>query len=423
DGANLQCDADNIQLSLAEVKLPWIVHIFAAVLKTLQISGHKLRENCVSHQALLLLYSSGELQEVFDTELSARVWQLINVTDSGWVTQSEMADGRLCWKTPLSLNNRHYHDDGIPLTDFDSPPHQVGEVKPSIVIDDNDNSPDDSDSFLGKEMKPAEVKIDGRQHPCKVSTRDNENYIPNSGLPSMLEHKISISFKDLSVSKLSSFSKTDTANLLDEYARKIIEGFISSRFDSLQLLLSEFSDELSEDPLDNAELIQDQLDFTDTANLLDEYASKIIEGFISSRFDSLQLLLSEFSDELSEDPLDNAELIQDQLDFLSGENCASHQALLLLYSSGELLEVFGVELSARVWQLMNVTEWLGYTVSLHSLLPEWVASSVYFLLRLWLRLITYIRFLKTDTANLLDEYEPKIVEGFISSRFDSLQRR
>nr|POE92988.1 hypothetical protein CFP56_48133 [Quercus suber] len=30
------------------------------------------------------------------------------------------------------------------------------------------------------------------------------------------------------------FSKTDTANLLDEYASKIIEGFISSRFDSLQ---------------------------------------------------------------------------------------------------------------------------------------------------------------------------------------------
>nr|POE78321.1 hypothetical protein CFP56_71525 [Quercus suber] len=57
---------------------------------------------------------------------------------------------------------------------------------------------------------------------------------PNSGLPSMLEHKIAISFKDLSVSKLSSFSKTDTANLLDEYASKIIEGFISSRFDSLQ---------------------------------------------------------------------------------------------------------------------------------------------------------------------------------------------
>ncbi|KAK7819005.1 hypothetical protein CFP56_040728 [Quercus suber] len=73
DGANLQCDADNIQLFLAEVKLAWIVHIVAAILKTLQISGQLLGENCVSHQALLLLYSSGELQEVFDAELSACV--------------------------------------------------------------------------------------------------------------------------------------------------------------------------------------------------------------------------------------------------------------------------------------------------------------------------------------------------------------
>nr|POE92991.1 hypothetical protein CFP56_48136 [Quercus suber] len=39
DGANLQCGADNIQLFLAEVKLAWIVHIVAAILKTLQISG------------------------------------------------------------------------------------------------------------------------------------------------------------------------------------------------------------------------------------------------------------------------------------------------------------------------------------------------------------------------------------------------
>nr|POE80466.1 hypothetical protein CFP56_25182 [Quercus suber] len=39
DGVNLQCDADNIQLFLAEVKLAWIVRIVAAILKTLQISG------------------------------------------------------------------------------------------------------------------------------------------------------------------------------------------------------------------------------------------------------------------------------------------------------------------------------------------------------------------------------------------------
>ena len=31
--------------------------------------------------------------------------------------------------------------------------------------------------FVEKEKKPAEVKIDGRQRPCKVSTWDNENYM------------------------------------------------------------------------------------------------------------------------------------------------------------------------------------------------------------------------------------------------------
>ena len=39
----------------------------------------------------MLVYSGGELEEVFDAKLSARVWQLINVKNSGWVTQSGMS--------------------------------------------------------------------------------------------------------------------------------------------------------------------------------------------------------------------------------------------------------------------------------------------------------------------------------------------
>ena len=77
--------------------------------------------------------------------------------------------------------------------------------------------------------------------------------------------------------------------------------------------------------------------------MLDTYVPAIIEGFVSTRFDSLQvrlgflgwnllvlfrsvvchdhhpfhlyLLQSEFTDELSENPLDNVELLQDHLDF------------------------------------------------------------------------------------------------------------
>ncbi|KAH9602303.1 hypothetical protein KSS87_012981 [Heliosperma pusillum] len=45
---------------------------------------------------------------------------------------------------------------------------------------------------------------------------------------------------------------------------------------------------------------------------LDELVPKILEGFISSRFDSLQ---TEFPDDLVEDPLDKIDVMQDQLDF------------------------------------------------------------------------------------------------------------
>nr|POE92986.1 exportin-7 [Quercus suber] len=111
--------------------------------------------------------------------------------------------------SPRSLrSSKHsFDDDGIPLTDFDSPPHR-------------------------KEMKPVEVKIDGNYLRNYLATRgpDVEPFVvgsliqllcvvtkfgwpdddrfkevmkflsqPNSGLPSMLEHKIAISFKDQSV--------------------------------------------------------------------------------------------------------------------------------------------------------------------------------------------------------------------------------
>ena len=52
---------------------------------------------------------------------------------------------------------------------------------------------------------------------------------------------------------------------------------------------------------------------------------------------------------------------------------------------------------------------------------QWAGSSVYYLLNLWSRSVTSVRYLKSDKPNLLDEYVPKVIEGFVSSRFDSLQ--
>lgn len=46
---------------------------------------------------------------------------------------------------------------------------------------------------------------------------------------------------------------------------------------------------------------------------------------------------------------------------------------------------------------------------------------MYYLLGLWSRLVTSVPYLKGDTPSLLEETVPKITEGFITSRFDSVQ--
>ncbi|XP_071721383.1 uncharacterized protein [Rutidosis leptorrhynchoides] len=52
---------------------------------------------------------------------------------------------------------------------------------------------------------------------------------------------------------------------------------------------------------------------------------------------------------------------------------------------------------------------------------KWASSSVYYLLGLWSRLVTYVPYLKANAPSLLDEFVPKISEAFITSRFDSVQ--
>ncbi|KAL6562813.1 hypothetical protein OROHE_005400 [Orobanche hederae] len=52
---------------------------------------------------------------------------------------------------------------------------------------------------------------------------------------------------------------------------------------------------------------------------------------------------------------------------------------------------------------------------------QWASSSVYYLLGLWSRLVSSVPCLKGDAPSLLDEFVPKITEGFITSRLDSAQ--
>ncbi|KAF8687195.1 hypothetical protein HU200_042862 [Digitaria exilis] len=69
-------------------------------------------------------------------------------------------------------------------------------------------------------------------------------------------------------------------------------------------------------------------------------------------------------------------------------------------------------------------EWIGLVAEFttRSLLSwQWASNSVYYLLSLWSRLVTSVPYLKGEAPSLLDETVPKITEGFITSRINSVQ--
>lgn len=60
-------------------------------------------------------------------------------------------------------------------------------------------------------------------------------------------------------------------------------------------------------------------------------------------------------------------------------------------------------------------------IHMNSFFLQWASSSVYYLLGMWSRLVASVPYLKGDSPSLLDEFVPKITEGFIISRFNSVQ--
>ncbi|CAI9102605.1 OLC1v1000900C2 [Oldenlandia corymbosa var. corymbosa] len=78
-------------------------------------------------------------------------------------------------------------------------------------------------------------------------------------------------------------------------------------------------------------------------------------------------------------------------------------------------------------ELVNMegySEWIRLVAEFtsRSLLSwQWASSSVFYLLGLWSRLVSSVPYLKGDAPSLLDEFVPKITEGFITSRLDATQ--
>nr|POE61154.1 syntaxin-51 [Quercus suber] len=111
------------------------------------------------------------------------------------------------------------------------------------------------------------------------------------------------------------------------------------------------------------------------------------------------------------------EVIKEAKNFLC--QCISYFSISLPHSS------FGRKGIAGHSKALNNLWWINLNISIQEMrldlmkemkvdftLESLHSCGVYYLFGLCSRLVTSVQFLKTDTTNLLDEYAPKIVEGF-----------
>ncbi|KAL9235176.1 hypothetical protein vseg_009963 [Gypsophila vaccaria] len=145
------------------------------------------------------------------------------------------------------------------------------------------------------------------------------------------------------------YLKGDAPSLLDEFVPKITEGFITSRFDSVQAALP---DDLSENPLDNVENLQDQLDcFPHLCRFQYEQSSlyiiKVVEPLLQNYTERAQLPANDTL-ELS--------IIEAKLTWIVHLIAAILKIRQCTSCSAESQEVIDAELSARVLQLIKVTD-------------------------------------------------------------------
>ncbi|XWS57087.1 hypothetical protein CRYUN_Cryun09bG0141600 [Craigia yunnanensis] len=145
------------------------------------------------------------------------------------------------------------------------------------------------------------------------------------------------------------YLKGDAPSLLDEFVPKITESFLTSRFNSVQ---AGFPDDLSENPVDNVELLQDQLDcFPYLCRFQYERSGLYI-------INMMEPILQSYTERARLQTSDKNELfvIEAQLTWIVYIIAAILKIKQCTGCSMESQEVLDAELSARVLQLINVTD-------------------------------------------------------------------
>ncbi|XP_010694655.2 uncharacterized protein LOC104907423 isoform X1 [Beta vulgaris subsp. vulgaris] len=251
---------------------------------------------------------------------------------------------------------------------------------------------------------------------------------PNSGLPSTHHRRVACSFRDQSLFQTFQISLTSLQQLSSDVASKLQELALSLAlkclsFDFVGTTVDESSEEFGavQVPSSWKSILEDP----STLKIFFDYYA-ITQPPISK--EALECLVrlasvrrSVFSDNIRSKYL--AHLMTGTKEILqSGHGLAQHDNY---HEFCRLLGRFRVN-----YQLSELVNLEGYSDWIHLVAEftskslqswQWASSSVYYLLGLWSRLVTSVPYLKGDAPSLLDEFVPKITEGFITSRFDSVQ--
>ncbi|XP_072984276.1 uncharacterized protein [Typha latifolia] len=256
---------------------------------------------------------------------------------------------------------------------------------------------------------------------------------PNPGMPLTLHRKVACSFKDQSLLQIFQISLTSLCQLKNDGIMQVhsvlrqLTLSLSLRclsFDFIGTSLDESSEEFGtvQIPSSWRPLLQDP----STVQIFFDYY-RITEPPLSKEaLECLVRLASVRRSIFTDDPARSqflSHLMAGTKEILQiGQGLADHD------NYHEFCRLLGrFKVNYQLSELLNVEfygEWIRLvaeftTKSLQSW--QWASSSVYYLLGLWSRLVTSVPYLKGDTPSLLDETVPKITEGFITSRFNSIQ--
>uniref|UniRef100_A0A6M2EBI4 Importin N-terminal domain-containing protein n=1 Tax=Populus davidiana TaxID=266767 RepID=A0A6M2EBI4_9ROSI len=251
----------------------------------------------------------------------------------------------------------------------------------------------------------------------------------NSGLPSTNHRRVACSFRDQSLFQIFQISLTSLSQLKNDVTSRLQELALSLSlkclsFDFVGTSIDESSEEFGtiQIPSSWRPILEDpstlQIFFDYYAITTSPRSKEALECLVRLASVRRSLFTNDAarSKFLAHLMTGTKEILQTGRGLADHDNYHEYCRLLgrfrVNYQLSELVNVEGysdwIQLVAE-FTLKSLQSW------------QWASSSVYYLLGLWSRLVTSVPYLKGEAPSLLDEFVPKITEGFITSRFNSVQ--